>query len=97
MPGERRDASLGLLPSDGAQYRVSVHDALLVEAPRDQITSAIAEMQRAMAEASELVLNGFQLRTKPEATIYYPDRYMDEKRGRKMWDTVMGILTTFDN
>ena len=36
-----------------------------------------------MAEASKLILNGFELRTDCK-TIKYPDRYMDE-RGKEFW------------
>ena len=44
-----------------------------------------------MAEASRIILDGFELRTDAEV-ICYPDRYIDEKRGRQMWDTVVSIL-----
>lgn len=72
-----------------------VHDAVLIEAPTEAIDDAIVAMQQAMTEAGELVLNGFRLRCKPEMIVRSPDRYMDEKRGRKMWETVMGILAGF--
>ena len=48
-------------------------------------------MRRAMAEASRIVLSGFELRSDVRA-VRWPDRYMDEKRGRRMWDTVMQLL-----
>ena len=69
-----------------------VHDAVLIEAADDQIDLAISKMQQAMADASALVLDGFRLRTKVEAIVRYPDRYMDEKRGRTMWEKVMSCL-----
>ena len=43
-----------------------------------------------MAEASRIVLEGFELRTDVEI-VRWPDRYMDG-RGVRMWDTIMGIL-----
>jgi hypothetical protein len=43
-----------------------------------------------MRRASEVVLGGFPLRTEAKV-VNYPNRYMDE-RGRKMWDTVVGLL-----
>ena len=54
---------------------------------------------RAMAEASRVVLNGFELITECPDTgeddfpqiIRYPDRYMD-KRGDKMWKTVTELV-----
>ena len=43
-----------------------------------------------MLESSEVVLDGFGLRT--DATVIrHPDRYMD-KRGADMWEKVTGIL-----
>jgi hypothetical protein len=69
-----------------------VHDALLVEGPASSIEAVVAETQRAMREASELVLPGFPLRTDAKV-VRHPDRYMDE-RGRKMWETVSALLDT---
>jgi DNA polymerase I-like protein with 3'-5' exonuclease and polymerase domains len=67
-----------------------VHDAILVEGPAGAIAEVVAETERAMAEASEAVLDGFRLRTEAH-TVLWPDRYMDE-RGRAFWDKVMGLL-----
>ena len=47
-------------------------------------------MQQAMAEASRLVLDGFELGTDAKI-VHYPDRYMDE-RGAVMWDRVMKLI-----
>ena len=53
-----------------------------------------------MREASQVVLNGFELGT--DATVVrYPERYMDE-RGAVMWRRVMALLdrcpsNTLDN
>lgn len=74
----------------GIRVCAPVHDALLVEGRVDLIDEVVADTQAAMAEASRVVLDGFELRTDAEI-IRWPDRYMD-KRGAKMWDTIMGIL-----
>ena len=67
-----------------------VHDALLIEGPADSIDAIVAETQRAMRDASELVLPGFPLRT--EAKVFrWPERFTD-KRGRLMWETVWGLV-----
>ena len=71
-----------------------VHDALLVEGPADDIEAVVAETQRAMKEASEIVLPGFPLRTDAKI-VRYPDRYQDE-RGRGMWETVCRLLAEED-
>lgn len=68
-----------------------VHDASLIEAPAWQIADAVRETQRAMADASAAVLEGFRLRT--EAKVFtWPERYADE-RGRRMWETVQAVLS----
>ena len=50
------------------------HDALLIEAPLEELTDAVKSTEAAMAEASEIVLDGFRLRTRVTA-IRYPDHY----------------------
>jgi DNA polymerase I len=74
----------------GISVCAPVHDALLIEAPVDEIDTAVVACQAAMCEASEIVLSGFPLRT-DAYIVKYPDRYMDE-RGEDMWKLVMGLL-----
>ena len=74
----------------GVRVCAPIHDALLIEAPVDEIEKAVATTQCAMAEASVAVLDGFELRS--DASVYvHPARYRDQ-RGKVMWDRVMGIL-----
>jgi hypothetical protein len=47
-----------------------------------------------MAEASRIVLGGFELGTDVSVTRW-PDRYMDS-RGRVMWDRVTNLLLRAD-
>ena len=74
----------------GVEVCAPVHDALLIEAPVEQLASAIWTTQQAMRDASAAVLDGFELRSDVDV-VRYPDRYVDE-RGEAMWKTVMGIL-----
>ena len=74
----------------GVRVCAPVHDALLIEAPLDDLGVAVATAQGAMAEASRLVLAGFSLRA-DASLIRYPDRYTDA-RGQRMWDTVWEIV-----
>ena len=74
----------------GVKVCAPVHDALIIEAPVDCIDDAVIETQKAMAEASEIVLNGFTVET-DVTVVRYPDRYMDP-RGQVMWDTITGIV-----
>jgi hypothetical protein len=78
----------------GIMVCAPVHDALLVEGPADEIDEVVARTQEAMREASELVLPGFPLRTDAKI-VRFPDRYMDD-RGRKMFETVSGLLDDLD-
>jgi DNA polymerase I-like protein with 3'-5' exonuclease and polymerase domains len=74
----------------GIEVCAPVHDAVLICAPLDRLEAAVAAMRAAMAEASRVVLGGFELTTDVSVTRW-PGRYMDG-RGRVMWDRVMGLL-----
>jgi hypothetical protein len=77
---------------DGICVCASIHDALLIMAPLDSFEDHVQRVQNHMANASEQVLGG-RLRLRTGVTeVKYPDRYMDEKRGRKMWQTVMELI-----
>ena len=71
----------------GVEVCAPVHDALLIHAPLDRLEDDIRTTQAAMAEASRIILKGFELGTDVRRTRY-PDHYMDENRGHKMWDKV---------
>jgi DNA polymerase-1 len=74
----------------GIKVCAPVHDALLIEADADRIVEAVDEMQALMAEASRIVLDGFELLS--DAKVFrYPERYEDE-RGTEMWALVTRIL-----
>jgi DNA polymerase I-like protein with 3'-5' exonuclease and polymerase domains len=79
----------------GIMVCAPVHDALLIEAPIDEIESAVEATESYMREASQIVLDGFEIRTEAKA-IRYPDRYQDE-RGAEMWSVVMGILDELES
>ena len=79
-----------LLTEAGIHVCAPVHDALLIEAPLDELDKAVATTQALMAEASRIVLDGFELGSDAKV-IRYPDRYMDE-RGVTMWNTVMKLI-----
>jgi DNA polymerase I len=75
----------------GVEVCAPVHDAVLICAPLDRIEHDIAVMRAAMAEASRIVLNGFELRTDVKR-IDYPHRFQDP-RGERMWRQVMELIT----
>jgi len=68
----------------GIQVCAPVHDALLIEAPIDEIETAVATTREVMAEASRIVLSGFEVRTDAKI-VRYPERFTDA-RGTRMWD-----------
>lgn len=60
------------LTEGGIRVCAPVHDALLVEAREIGIEGVVEVCQKSMAEASELVLDGFSLRTEAKV-VRYPD------------------------
>jgi DNA polymerase I len=74
----------------GVEVCAPVHDAVLICAPLDHLESNIASMRAAMAEASRIVLDGFELGTDAHL-VKYPDRYADS-RGAVMWNQVTGLI-----
>jgi hypothetical protein len=63
---------------------------VLIAAPLDQLDHDIERMKAAMAKASGVVLDGFELRTDVNI-VRYPDRYRDP-RGLAMWQRVMELI-----
>ena len=68
-----------------------MHDALMVESEAQDIDETVRLTQQAMAWASREVLDGFELRTDAKI-VHHPERYVDEDRGREMWERVTGLL-----
>jgi DNA polymerase-1 len=74
----------------GIRVCAPIHDAVLIEAPLDELENKVILTQRIMTDASEVVLDGFRLRS--DAKLFrYPDRYRDA-RGDKMWNEVWKLL-----
>lgn len=79
-----------LLTESGIRVCAPVHDALLIEAPLNELDQAIVKTKSLMQEASRIVLDGFELGSDVKE-VRYPDRYMD-KRGLVMWNKVMSLI-----
>jgi hypothetical protein len=75
----------------GLEVCAPIHDAVLICSPLERLEAEIAAMRAAMAEASRIVLNGFELRSDAQRVLY-PDRYSDP-RGERMWSKVMEVIT----
>ena len=78
----------------GIEVCAPIHDAVLICAPLGRLEANVEAMRAAMAEASRVVLNGFELGTDAEL-VRWPDRYMDP-RGAVMWETVMALLNDLE-
>ena len=90
--GPRRRGVAGrlqLIVEDGIRLCAPIHDAVLVEAPADEIDAVVERTRRHMAQASRDVLGGFEIGTDAKI-VRYPERYM-ERRGRRIWDAMMAF------
>ena len=67
-----------------------MHDAVLICAPLDRLDSDVETMRSCMAEASRIVLDGFELGADAHVVLY-PERYMDP-RGAVMWGRVARLI-----
>jgi DNA polymerase I len=74
----------------GIEVCALIHDAVLLAAPLDRLDHDIERMRAAMAKASRVVLDGFELRTDVNV-VRHPDRYQDP-RGVVMWERVMKLV-----
>ena len=78
-----------LLAERGVGLCAPVHDAVLVEGPSDRIADVVAETRAAMAEASRVVLRGFEIGADVKV-VRWPERYVDDA-GADFWGTVMRL------
>ena len=79
-----------LATENGIRVCAPNHDALLIEAPLDELDATIYRTRQFMAEASATVLDGFRLRTDVKV-IRAPDRWTN-KRGEAVWSAVQRAL-----
>ena len=75
----------------GVQVCAPVHDAVLIIAQLDNLEAEITAVRAAMAEASRIVLAGFELATDVKV-VRWPERYMDP-RGVEMWNRVCDLVS----
>jgi DNA polymerase I len=79
---------------NGISICAPVHDAVMIMASIDRLDDDIVRMRLYMEQASEIVLNGFKLRTevKPDdGPVIHPNHFSDE-RGVTMFETVKKLL-----
>lgn len=77
----------------GIKVIAPVHDAILIEAPINEIETKVKTAQEIMEFASKCVLD-FKINT--DVQIFkYPDNFFDS-RGKVMWDAIWSILDNLD-
>ena len=83
----------------GITVNFSVHDALCISAPTDQIDEAVSITLHYMRQASASVLKSFELRAEVDQIISYPERYQHKpgSEEEKMWQTALSILQEVQN
>jgi hypothetical protein len=74
----------------GVEVNAMLHDAFLIQAPLADLNDVVQTMIRAMDDASEVILQGFRLRTDVH-TFVHPAHYHDP-RGHTMWQIVKPLL-----
>jgi DNA polymerase-1 len=72
-----------------------IHDAILIEAPIDEIDTAVDIARAAMEAASGEVLEDHIVSVDAEI-VRWPDRYQPED-GRDMFDRVMGLAGSVES
>jgi DNA polymerase family A len=78
----------------GVELVASIHDALIAEADARDAKDVSAALDRAMRDASRLVLGGYELPT--EEQIVLPGQRFFDKNGEEMWGTIMGLLNKLE-
>ena len=79
----------------GLKVCAPVHDALLVECPKDSLEDARGLLRTCMVEASAKVLGTGELRVGVDRPVIWPDRYHDA-RGKHMWQRITDLLAEVD-
>ncbi|MEO1610583.1 MAG: hypothetical protein AAFR90_14905 [Pseudomonadota bacterium] len=79
-----------LVTEAGIRVCAPLHDALLIEAPLPELESTVAQTQCLMAEASAVVLDGFELRSEARV-VRYPDR-LGNGRSIAFWSIVEKLI-----
>ena len=78
----------------GIKLVAPVHDALMAEAPLDQIEDVSQSLDQLMGDAAAVVLKGYRLPT--DQQIVRPgERYYDD-RGEAMWNTVLRLVAELE-
>ena len=88
---------LSMAVEAGFMICAPIHDALLLEAPIEEIEEQARAVAEIMAQASEIVLGPGKRCRSDIKIVRYPDRFEDEARGSVMFSRVMDLLRAAEN
>jgi hypothetical protein len=88
--GEMMRAAVVYMVRAGLTLCATAHDAIMIMAPVDSMDRDVALAREIMERVSLSFTRGLMVRTEVK-TLMPGERYL-EKRGRKMWDLIMGML-----
>jgi len=88
---------LSMAVEAGLMICAPIHDALLLEAPIDEIEEQSRRLADLMGDASELVLGPGKRCRSDIKIVRYPNRFEDEDRGSVMFSRVMDLLHAAEN
>ena len=83
------------LTRQGITLCCPIHDAILIMARVEDIENEVAKAQDTMEAASRVITGGLTI-TIDQHIVCYPDRYMNEDRGRGVFECVMEILAELE-
>ena len=83
------------LTRQGITLCCPIHDAALIMARVEDIETVVAKARAIMEAASRIITGGLTI-TIDQYIVRYPDRYMDEDRGRDMFRHLLGILAEME-
>lgn len=81
--------AISVMLDEGIKVCAPIHDAVLIEAPLDDLDEVISKAQVIMADVSDYILDGFSLSSDVDV-VKYPERYSDD-RGAHLWETIIGL------
>jgi hypothetical protein len=78
----------------GIEIVATVHDAIMAEAPAEQVEDASATLDRVMRDAAAIVLRGRELPT--DVQLVRPGERFHEERAEEMWGTINRLVTKLE-
>lgn len=79
-----------MLTEAGIEVHAPVHDAFLVGGSLQELDLTLESTQIMMAEAAYKTI-GKRLKSDVKI-VAYPDRYMEEERGRRTWEATFDLI-----